>query len=70
MAPGARRLPTQAEAWSWALGDLARHGPFRLPLPEAARHYSVELHASRLADLYRGGPAAVPPVPGGVLVTT
>jgi glycosyltransferase involved in cell wall biosynthesis len=70
MSPGARRLPAQTAAWSWALGNLARHGPFRLPLPAAARHYSIDLHAPRLIDLYQGGPAAVRPVPDGVLVTT
>jgi glycosyltransferase involved in cell wall biosynthesis len=70
LSPGARRLPTQVAAWSWALGDLARHGPFRLPLPAIAREYSVEVHAARLIDLYQDGPAAVRPASGGVLVTT
>ncbi|WP_395106472.1 glycosyltransferase [Actinomadura sp. SCN-SB] len=70
LSPGARRLPTEAAAWSWALGDLSRHGHFRLPLPPVARHYSAESHAARLVDLYRGGPAAVRPATGGVLATT
>jgi glycosyltransferase involved in cell wall biosynthesis len=70
MSPGARRLPTRTAAWSAALDGLARTGQVRLPMPPAAHHYSVQVHTARLIDLYRDGPAAVRPLPDGVLVTT
>ncbi|PBC77198.1 glycosyltransferase involved in cell wall bisynthesis [Streptomyces sp. TLI_235] len=57
-APGARRLPSTAEAYTEALDALRTAPPRRLPPPPAVHHYDIARIAAELADLYdRLGPA-------------